>query len=250
MSDKVALVTGVIEGGIGYEAARMLAARGVRMMLVDINPRVHETARVIGISSDARAHIADLEKPDELDAAVSSALSAFGRIDILVNNAGYHPKDQSGYKYTVLDTDLEFWQKSLMINLTAPYLLVKKVLPGMIERRFGRIINVASRAGRTGSAGAAAAYSAAKAGLIGFTRAVALETASYNVTVNCVAPGPVLTPITTPSEEARAMVIRSIPLGRYGRPDEIASSIDYLATDHASFITGAVIDANGGSFMG
>jgi 3-oxoacyl-[acyl-carrier protein] reductase len=166
-----------------------------------------------------------------------------------VNNAGAHPKHDDGSKFTITEMSLEQWEEVFAGNLTAPFLLSAWAFKLMKAHGWGRIINISSRAGRMYSDMAGAHYTAAKTALIGFTRVLAGESAPFNITANCVAPGAVKTGMWSEHSDAfQAELAKLAPMGRYGRPDEIASAVAYLASEAASFITGAVIDANGGVF--
>ena len=170
-------------------------------------------------------------------------------IDILINNAGIHPK-LDGKAIPIEKLALVDWNAMLAVNLTAAFLLCRELLSGMSSRGWGRIINISSRAGRALSPLSSVAYAATKAGLIGFSRTLAAEAAVGGVTVNTVAPGPVKTALTGDSSTAtQTRLVSTIPLGRYGEADEVAAAVAFLASDAASYITGAVIDVNGGSFM-
>jgi 3-oxoacyl-[acyl-carrier protein] reductase len=244
-----ALVTGAA-GGIGLAAARLLAARGIRGLLVDRSESVIEVARALGEEGADAAHfIVDLEHEDDVLALADHALHGFGGCDILVNNAGINPKLE-GAGYPPEKIGVSMWNQVMAVNVTAPFLLSRELLPSMREKGWGRVINVASRAGRAHIPGVSAFYSASKGALIGMTRQLAGEFAEHGVTLNCVAPGPVQTPLALQSTpEVRARVTAAIPARRSGTADEVAAAIDYLASDAAGYVCGACIDVNGGGFM-
>ena len=192
----------------------------------------------------------DVRDRDSILGAVGAATDDLGQIDILVNNAGY---DEFGF---FVNTDEAMWDRVLGVNLRGVIAVTHAVLPGMQERRRGRIVNVASEAGRVGSSGSGI-YSAAKAGVIGFTKAVAREAARYGVTCNAVAPGPIETPLLMAAPEALGAVgqklvdtmVGSTVLRRLGQPDEVAAAITFLASDDASYVTGQAIGVSGGLAM-
>jgi 3-oxoacyl-[acyl-carrier protein] reductase len=251
MSDeiKVAVVTGAASG-IGRATAARLAQPDVRLVLVDRSESVMEVADELGgDGTKADGLVADLADVGGVSSLTTSIDDLAGGCDILVNCAGVHPKKPDGNKFPIPEITLDQWESVVAINLTSPFLLSSWALEHMKARQWGRIINVASRAGRTYLAVAGAHYAATKAGLIGFTRVLAGEGGPFNVTANCVAPGRVKTPLSDQGDgRLHKGFADSVPLGRIGRPDEIAAAIAFLASEDASFITGSVIDANGGAF--
>ncbi|PJI42235.1 MAG: 3-oxoacyl-ACP reductase [Ferrovibrio sp.] len=240
-----ALVTGAASG-IGAATVELLARRGIHVLMADRDPTVVEKA---GKVSGAVGYVMDLGREDEIVALADYAKQKFGGCDILINNAGIAPKkDGRGYKVTEIDSAL--WNQVMMINLTAPFLLCRELLPAMQVNKWGRVINVSSRAGRTQVGGVSSFYSASKAGLIGFTRQLANEYVADGVTVNCVAPGPVQTPLATQSSEAQKQrVLDGIPMKRPATAMEIAVAIDFLSTPEAAYVTGTCMDVNGGGYM-
>ena len=243
---RVALVTGAASG-IGLAVATDFARQGYVTLLLDRSPEVGAIAARLG--ANAEGIVADVAREAQVTDAMQAIARRHGRCDILVNNAGVHPKREGG-KFTIEQIELAQWQEVIAINLTSAFLFTRLALPLMRAQHWGRIVNISSRGGRTASPVASAHYSATKAGLIGFTRTLALEAAPDNITANCIAPGPVKSAMTAGSSpEVIAAFTRNIPLGRYGEPEEVASAVSYLASDAASFITGAVFDVNGGTFM-
>ncbi len=206
-----------------------------------------EGAQQIADEVSGAAYELDVRSDESIKAAVAAAESDLGPIDALINNAGY---DEWGF-FTNTDSDL--WERVLAVNLRGVIAVTAAVLPGMQERRRGRIVNTASEAGRVGSSGSAI-YSAAKAGVIGFTKALAIENGRYGITVNAVAPGPIETPLLMAAPEAfgdlgKRLVenmIGSTVLRRLGQPDEVAAVITFLASDDASYVTGQSLGASGG----
>ncbi len=230
--------------GIGAATSRRLAAEGARVAVTDVNL---DGARAVAAEIDAAAFELDVRSTDSIAEAVSAAESELGPLDILVNNAGY---DEWAW---FSDTDSELWDRVLAVNLRGVIAVTHAVLPGMQERRRGRIVNTASEAGRVGSSGSAV-YSAAKAGVIGFTKTIAVENGRYGITCNAVAPGPIETPLLMAAPEQLGDVgkrivetmIGSTTLRRLGHPDEVAAAITFLASDDASYITGQSLGVSGG----
>jgi 3-oxoacyl-[acyl-carrier protein] reductase len=240
----VAIVTGAARG-IGLAVAERLSALGYRVLAVDRDEAVHEAAR----GFEGEGHVLDVTDEPAVRAFVAGALARHGRIDVLVNNAGWHPqvaREQRGFE----NVPIGQWEDVLRVNLTSAFVFCREVLPVMREQRSGRIVNMSSRAGRTQVPGAGAHYAAAKAGLIGMTRVLAAELAPHGVTANCIAPGVVETPLTVQGdEERRAKLGRNVPVGRAGQPGEIAHAVEYLVSPLAAYVTGTVLDVNGGGFM-
>ena len=239
------LVTGAARG-IGLAIARGFARQGHAVLLADRDARVHEVARELG----AKAHVVDLADSAATVALARAAEAALGGCDILVNNAGVSPK-RNGLPPTPLEVPVEEWDLVLRINLTAPFLLCRELLPGMLKQRFGRIVNIASRAGRTFVGPAATHYAASKAGVIGMTRHLAGLYAAQGVTVNAIAPGRIETPLSSTSSAAVLdAAVAAIPAHRLGTADEIADAALFLASPGAGYVTGVCLDVNGGVFMG
>ncbi len=242
----MALVTGAASG-IGLAIATQLAKDGLITVMLDRSPAISDIAA--GIGERAHAIVCDVADAAQIHAAVDEVDSRHGRCDVLVNNAGIHPKRDGG-KFLIEQIPMAQWQEVMAINLTSSFVFCQRVMPLMRRNHWGRIINISSRGGRTASPVASAHYAATKAGLIGFTRIAALEGAADGITANCVAPGPIESAMTAGSSpEVRAAFARSVPLGRYGDPEEIASAVSFLAGNGSSFITGAIFDINGGTYM-
>jgi 3-oxoacyl-[acyl-carrier protein] reductase len=241
LEGRTALVTGA-SGGIGAAIARTLHGLGAAVALSGTRE-----ANLAALATELgdRAHVcpADLSDPKAADALIAAAESALGRIDILVNNAGL---TRDGLLLRMSD---EAWASVMDVDLAAPFRLSRAVMKGMMRRRSGRIINIGSIVGSTGNPGQVN-YAAAKAGLIGMTKSMAQEVASRNITVNLVAPGFIETAMTDAlNETQRASLAEKIPLGRLGKPEDIAASVAYLASDAAAWVTGAVLHVNGGMAM-
>jgi 2-hydroxycyclohexanecarboxyl-CoA dehydrogenase len=246
LEGKVALVTGGASG-IGAATARRLAAEGARVAIADLD---QEGGRGVAAEIDGVAVAMDVSDVASVQAGVAAAVEALGPVDVLVNNAG---TDRFAF---FVNTDPELWDVVLGVNLRGTIAVTHAVLPSMQERGGGAIVNVASEAGRVGSQGSAV-YSAAKAGVIGFTRTIARESARFKVRVNAVAPGPIDTPLLNAAAEVhgelgerlRQAMIDSTALRRIGRPEEVAATIAYLASDDASYVTGQTVNVSGGLSM-
>ena len=241
LSGKTALVTGAT-GGIGGSIARALHAQGATVALSGTRKEVLE-----GLAGElgSRAFVvpADLSSKESVEALVPAAEAAMGSVDILVNNAGL---TRDGLFMRMKDED---WNLVLRVNLDAAFRLSRAAIRGMMKKRWGRIVTVTSVVGTTGNAGQAN-YAASKAGLVGMSKALAAEVASRNVTVNCVAPGFIATPMTDVlNDKQREMILGTIPAGRLGAPDDIGAAVVYLVSEEAGYVTGQTLHVNGGMAM-
>ncbi len=239
LKDKKALVTGAT-GALGEAIARALVKNGASVAISGTRiERLKGLAEEIG----AIAIPANLSSMEDVDRLAAEAQESLGGLDILVNNAGI-ARDSLLVRMSEQD-----WQDVLKVNLEAAFRLSKACLRGMMKARFGRIISITSIVGVTGNPGQAN-YAASKAGLIGFSKSLAQEVASRGITVNCIAPGFIDSPMTEGlSDDQKAKLVAQIPLGRMGAPDEIAAGVLYLASDEASYITGQTLHINGGMAM-
>ena len=241
---KTALVTGASRG-IGKVCAETLAKSGYRVVLAARSlDRLQAIAQEIRASGGEAAAISmDMTSAESIGEGIAAGVKEFGRIDILVNNAGI-AKDGLAVRMKAAD-----WEQVLATNLTGAFFAIQQVLPGMMRERWGRIVNVSSVVGETGNAGQAN-YVASKAGLIGLTKALAQEIGSRNITVNAVAPGYIETEMTDGlSQELKDKMISRTPLRRIGAAADVANAVKFLVGDEASFITGHVLDVNGGLYM-
>lgn len=241
LSGQSALVTGA-SGGIGGAIARALHRQGAA---VAVAGRRRDVLADLAAELGERAHAltADLADPSACERLVREAEAAIGQVDILVSNAGI---TRDGLALRLKDED---WQAVIEVNLTAAFRLMRAALRGMVRRRHGRVIAIASVVGVTGNAGQAN-YAAAKAGLIGLAKSLAAETATRGITVNCIAPGLIVTAMTDAlSDEQRARIAATIPLGRFGAAADIAAAAVYLASAEAGYITGQTLHVNGGMAM-
>jgi 3-oxoacyl-[acyl-carrier protein] reductase len=247
MSDlqgRIALVTGAAQG-IGRAIALELSRAGATLALADINEAklAGVVAEIEAAGGQAAAFKLDVSSQESIEAGAKAVLARFGKVEILVNNAGI---TRDALMMTMNRSD---WDLVLAINLTGPFLLTQALLRQMIKNRWGRIVNMASVVGRAGQAGQVN-YSASKAGLIGLTKSLAREVASRGITVNAVAPGFIETPMTAVLNEKQvAAMSAQIPLGRMGTPQDIARAVKFLVSEEASYITGHVLDLNGGMLM-
>ena len=241
LEGKKALITGA-SGGIGKEIAKVLIEHNAE---VCISGRNYEELNALKKSLGKKCHVVtcDLSKKDEIIELIKKADEFMGYIDILVNNAGI-TKDNIFLRMSESE-----WEDVLNVNLNSTFSILKLITKGMIKRRYGRIINISSVVGVTGGAGQVN-YSASKAGLIGLTKSLSQEIATRNITVNCIAPGFIETPMTEKLDDKRKdAILNSIPMNRIGKPKDLSSAIVFLASQESSYITGQTLHINGGLYM-
>ena len=245
LDGRIALVTGASQG-IGRACALALAEVGATVALAARNEAklAEVAAEIEAVGGKVAAFALDVANEESIKTGAKAILERFGKVEILVNNAGI---TRDGLVLRMKRAD---WDDVLATNLTGAFLMTQALLSAMLRNRWGRIINISSVVGRTGQAGQVN-YAATKAGLIGMTRSLAREVASRGVTVNAVAPGYIETPMTAVLDEKQtAAMIAQIPLGRPGTDADIAQAVVYLASEGAGYVTGHVLDVNGGMFMG
>jgi len=243
LDGKVVLVTGAGRG-MGKAIAERLTEEGARVAVTDIDEKsAVSTAAALQSAAGFRL---DITVADEVTRCVDQITAALGPVDALVNNAGWD------LLAPFLDTDEDLWERLIDINLRGPIRMTKAVLPQMVERQSGRIVNIASDAGRVGSSGESV-YSACKAGIIGFGKTVAREVARYGITVNAICPGPTDTALLQEVAQANEKLIealkRSIPMRRIGLPEDIAGAVAFMVSGDAGFITGQTLSVSGGLTM-
>jgi 3-oxoacyl-[acyl-carrier protein] reductase len=244
LKDKVALLTGASQG-IGRETALALAEAGAKVAAAARNEEKLASLvnEIVNAGGEAIAIKMDVAEPEQIKAGFKQVLEKYGHLDILVNNAAI---TRDGLALRMKQDD---WDAVIRTNLTGAHICTQQALLTMMRARAGRIINIASIVAQMGNAGQAN-YVAAKAGLIGLTKAIAIEIASRNITVNAVAPGFIATPMTDVlSEQVKTELKNRIPLGRMGTARDVASAIVFLASDEAGYITGHVLDVNGGLYL-
>ncbi len=248
LEGQIALVTGAgSPQGIGFASAKSLGEDGATVILVSTTARIHDRAAELkqhGIS--AAGFAADLTKPDEVKGIIDEISNRFGRLDICVNNAGMTVVGETQFESPVDEIPLEEWHLSLERNLTTCFLVTRGVLPLMRAQKYGRIINIASTSGPVQVFVGDAAYHSAKAGMWGFTRACALETAADGITVNAVAPGWIA---TASQLESEVLAGELCPMKRSGTPEEVAHAVRFLADPKATYITGQLIVVDGGNSL-
>src|SRR6202142_1499156 len=245
LSGRIAFVTGASQG-IGRACAFKPATEGPTPAVGARNQdKLNElVSEITAAGGKAAAFPLDVTDEEQVKSAIKAAIAQFGKIDILVNNAGI-TRDQLVMRMKRAD-----WDSVLQTNLTSAYLATQQVIGSMLKQRWGRIINVTSVFGQMGQAGQAN-YAASKAGLIGLTMAIAREVGSRSITCNAIAPGFIETAMTAGlSDEFKQTAVKQIPLGRVGSPEDVASAVAFLASDDASYITGHVLNVNGGMLMG
>ena len=241
---RIALVTGAAQG-IGRAIAQELADAGAVLALADVNEAklLETTAEFTAAGVTAAPFVINVSSEESIEDGAKAVLAHYGKVEILINNAGI-TRDNLVLRMKKAD-----WDLVIGINLTGSFLITQALLPAMLKNRWGRIVNIASVVGRAGQAGQVN-YSASKAGLLGFTKSLAREVASRNITVNAIAPGFIETPMTAVlSEQQNASMLATIPLGRRGTAQDVARAVKFLASEDASYITGHTLDVNGGMFM-
>jgi len=249
LKGKVAVVTGAA-GGIGRGIALKLGSLGAKVAVADLKvDQGKETVSLLGKEGAEgiflKTDITDLAQVQEL---VKATISAFGKVDILVNNAGWDRIEP------FLKNTPDFWDKVIAINLKGPIHCIRAVLDHLVERKYGKIVNISSDAGRVGSSGEAV-YSACKGGIIAFTKTMAREMARYSINVNCVCPGatdtPLLAELTQGETGAKIIdaMVKVVPFRRLGKPEDVAGAVAFLVSDEASFITGQTLSVSGGLTM-
>lgn len=244
LKDKIAVVTGAASG-IGSAIAGKLAEAGAVVIVADVQADKGQARAAALCAAGHRAHFieVDLTVPDSIGAFAQAVHGRFGAVDVLVNGAGW------GRTAPFWEGTPEFWTRLIALNLVGPMHLSKALLPPMMERGGGHIVNIASDAGRVGSLGETV-YSGAKGGLIAFTKALARETARYGIHVNCVCPGPTDTPLMAAvPDKVKEALTKAIPMRRLGRPEEVADAVLFFAGDGASYVTGQVLSVSGGLTM-
>ena len=249
LQGRLAVVTGGARG-IGFGIAERLARDGAHVVIADVIEETTQAAQQLTRQGlRAQAWRLDVAREDEIAEFVQGVVQQHGRIDILVNNAGISPKN-NGVKFLVEETTTENWSRVIAVNLTGPFLLCRACIPVMRRQGHGRIVNITSQSARTRPEATSGHYAASKTGLMGLSRALANEVGNSGITVNCVAPGAIETPMmATFSPEKRAHLTSRVPMGAMGQPSDIAAAVSFLASDDARYITGTTVDVNGGMFM-
>ncbi|AEJ60672.1 short-chain dehydrogenase/reductase SDR [Spirochaeta thermophila DSM 6578] len=243
LKDRVALVTGSARG-IGRAVALRLAQEGAGVGIMDLKGTEETAQEFSSMGYKAVPLPADVTRYEEVASAVEKLVEAFGKVDILVNNAGIIVRGH------VLDLSLEEWRKVIDVNLHGTFHCCKAVLPYMVKQNYGRIVNITSIAGKVGDITAAPAYGTSKGAVNTLTKSLARQLADYGITVNAVAPHAIETDMSAQwTPEQRKAVIDAIPLKRLGKPEEVAEAVVFLVSEGASFITGEILDVNGGYLM-
>jgi len=243
---RVALVTGVGSAeGIGFATARLLMARGAKVAITSTTDRIFSRLEELGGGNgETFAKTADLTDSTMVDSLVTSIEDALGPVDIVINNAGMVQVGRDEPWTPLASTSEESWRYSIDINLTSAFIVTRAVLPGMIERNYGRIVHMSSVTGPLVGIRGSAAYGAAKAGMLGMARSLAIETGPHNITVNCIGPGWIK---TASSDDAEILAGQYTPAGRPGTPDEVGHVAVFLSSEEASYITGQLLVVDGGN---
>ena len=246
LDGKVAVITGG-GSGIGRVAASLFAAEGARVVVADVvaDQAAAAVAEIVEAGGSALAVTVDVSDEAQVSAMVAAAVRTYGGLDVLFNNAGVFPADDGG----ILDTPPETWQRVMEVNLKGVWLGCRAAVPAMLDSGGGSIVNVASFVALVGAATAQMAYTASKGGVLAMTRELAVEYARRGIRANSICPGPIETPLlaellSDPERRQRRLV--HIPIGRFGRPEEIARAALFLASDDASFVTGSALVVDGG----
>jgi 3-oxoacyl-[acyl-carrier protein] reductase len=244
LKDRIAIITGAA-GAVGRITAELFANEGANLVLVDINTKsLDELADRLGPKAIILTSAIDVTNEIQVKNAVASAINKFGKIDILVNSAAICRM------IPICDIDVEEWDLTMAVNLRSVFLFCRETFIYMKEKRYGKIINLASAAGKIGGVAAGAHYSASKAGVICFTKSMAQFAAPYKINVNSVCPGPLTSELTVAwGDEMNKKFAESIPFIEYGQPKDIAEAILFLASDKSRYITGEILDVNGGLVM-
>lgn len=249
LEGEVAWITGAARG-IGWAVAKAFAREGASVALCDLNPLTEAEAGIREMGGSVLTMQADVTKAEQVQKMAEAIYEKFGRLDILVNNAGGGLNVFS----SIVDMEEEDWDRVVNLNLKAAFLCCRSAIPYMLKQMKGKIVNVASVAGRSFALNVGLPYSSAKAGVLGLTRHLAKSEGAYGIRVNAVSPGSILTELLMErfqsySKEDQEKRLSATPLKRFGKPEEVAAAVLFLASDEASFITGANIDVNGGRFM-